>query len=167
MCMSPSFIIRGHAAMHSLPYCSFILRWFWCLRTEQDADKHNRTECCASLPTFSPSSAGRLSSKTWTSLDQPVWVAGRPQFAQAEEAWGDRHKAKSAAKLGCFSKGEIITLFFPFQDTCQGSISGKWKDRAVFLGLWSGMITDRKDKCTFSGARATVKVTEKVEAFSH
>lgn len=99
---------------------------------------------------FSPSSSGCLSSKTWTSLDQPAWVAGRSQFAQAEAAWEDRQKAKSTAKLGCFSKGEIIT-FFPFQeDTCQGSISGKWKDTAVFLGLWSGMITDRKDKCTFS-----------------
>lgn len=106
--------------MHSLPYCSFILRWFWCLRTEQAADKHNRAECCASLPTFSPSSSGRLSSKTWTSLDQPVWVVGRPQFAQAEAAWGDRHKAKSAAKLGCFSKGEIITLFFPFKILVKG-----------------------------------------------
>lgn len=151
MCMSPSFIIGGHAAMHSLPYCFFILWWFWCFWTEQSADKHITAGCCAILPTFSSSSSGCLSSKTWTSLDQPVSAAGRSQFAQAAAAQEVRQKAKSTAELGCFSKGEIITFFSPFQeDTCQGSISGKWKDRAVFLCLWSGMITDRKDKCTFS-----------------
>lgn len=110
MCISLSFIIRGHAAMHSLPYCFFILRRFWRLCT-----KHITAECCASLPTFSPSSSGCLSSKTWISLDQPVWVARRSQVAQAEAAREDRQKAKSAAKLGCFSKGEIITFFFPFK----------------------------------------------------
>lgn len=76
-------------------------------------------------------------------------------------------KPSPLQNLAVFPKERLSLFFFPFQDTCQGSISGKWKDRAVFLGLWSGMITDRKDKCTFSGARATVKVTEKVEAFSH
>lgn len=148
VCMSPSFIIGGHAALAALLllYPSVVL--VLVNRTGCRQAHHSWMLCQSGY--FSPSSSGCLSSKTWTSLDQPVWVAGRSQFAQAEAARGNRQKAKSTAKLGCFSKGEIIT-FFPFQeDTCQGSISGKWKDRAVFLCLWSGMITDRKDKCTFS-----------------
>lgn len=80
---------------------------------------------------------------------------------------GRQAQSQVRCKTWLFFQRRDYHFFFPFQDTCQGSISGKWKDRAVFLGLWSGMITDRKDKCTFSGARATVKVTEKVEAFSH
>lgn len=166
--MSPSFIIRGQAAMHSLPYCFFILWWFCCFWTEQAAHKHITAECCARLPTFPPSSSGCLSSRTWTSVDQPVCVAGRSQFAQAEAAQEDRQKAKSAAELGCFSKGEIITVFSPFKKILvKGVLVENGKTELCSCACDQVWLQTEKINVLSVSARATVKATGKVEAFSH
>lgn len=165
-CMSASFIIGGHAAMHSLHYCFFILWCLWCLWTEQAAHKHITAECCASLPTFPPSSC--LSSRTWTPLDQAVWVAGRSQFAQAEAAQEDRQKAKSAAELGCFSKGEIITFFSPFKKILvKGVLVENGKTELCSCACDQVWLQTEEINVLSVSARATVKATGKVEAFSH
>lgn len=136
--------------MPSLSSCFFILGWFWCLWTQKAADRHMVAKGCAGLPSFSP-----FSWDTFPDRPGPLWMSecrlqeGLGLLRQKQHRRRGR-KPSPFPHMALIPK-ERLPLFFPFQkDTRQGNTSGKWKTEAVLLCVWSGMITERKDKRTFS-----------------
>lgn len=167
MCMSPSFIIGGHAAMHSLPCCFFILWWFWCLWTEQAADKHITAECCASMAT-SP----LLPQDAFPARPGLLWISQRGlqeglSLLRLKQHGRTGKKPSPLQNLAVFPK-ERLSLFFPFKKILvKGVLVENGKTQLCSWACDQVWLQTEKINVLSVSARATVKATGKVEAFSH